>query len=666
MRQFRVHRVNFFRPEPKEIKRMAYDENVCKLAVARSDFSIELWDMKGKPFLERVIPSATDNSIESVVWYKGRLFSFDLHGQIIEYDLNLLSPKYCYHASAGAIWCASANEEKGLLAVGTEDGTVCIFQITSDGIEFVKNLYKQERRIMCVAWNKSGDVIVAGSINCIKLWNLTTATSDTIIVGSKVQRKETIVWCIAVTSDMTIISGDSSGKTSFWDGKTGTLLSVSAAHKADVLTLCLNKDENIVYSSGVDPVIIMYVKSETAGSAGEKWLKSVQRIVHTHDVYSIQLTREFLVSGGVDTNLVFCKFPPKTVVKFSPFSQLSYCSLASEASLLLLRYHSELEVWKLGKTSASSGQDRERLSLSLSPVKAVSLQSKGGQQIICSAISSDGRWLAYSTASELKLFHLNMGSGVPYPQKVKSLPKSLSVAAHSLVFKPSQPHLIVSTPEGTIRILECDMISPKLLASSTDGQDSVGRKHLLAASKDFVACGDHNGNVTIYSSSDLKVYSQLPHYKFQPTALQFDKASENLVVAYSDRKVVEYNLKAKAFSEWSRQEFVTKEKLQMDSYYPILGVSFVPGENDILLHDETSLYIIDRSDKSQTSKKRTKQLDGSSSVVQENDSFRVTNKYKHLLSFLTMKDDLMVAIEVPPNFILNSLPPALHQKKFGV
>lgn len=665
MRQFRVHRVNFFRPEPKEIKRMAYDENVCKLAVARSDFSIELWDMKSKPFLERVIPSTTDNSIESVVWYKGRLFSFDLHGQIIEYDLNFLRPKYCYHASAGAIWCASVNEEKGLLAVGTEDGTVCIFQITSEGIEFEKNLYKQERRIMCVAWSKSGDVIVAGSINCIKIWNLAAGTSDTIIVGSKVQRKETVVWCIAVTSDMTIISGDSSGKTSFWDGKTGTLLSASAVHKADVLTLCVNKDENTVYSSGVDPVIMMHVKSKTAGNGYEKWLKSVQRIVHTHDVNSLQLAGEFLISGGVDTNLVFSRFPPKTVVKFSPFSQLSYCSVAPEASLLLLRYQSHLEVWKLGKTNASSGKDREHLPLTLSPVKALLLESKERQQIMCSAISSDGRWLAYSTASGLKVFHLNMGSGVPYPQMVKSLPKSLNVVAHSLTFKPSQPHLVVSTAEGMIRILECDLISPKLLASSTIDLDSVGRKHLLAASEDFVACGDHSGNVTVYNSSTMKVYSHLPHYKFQPTALQFDKTSENLVVAYSDRKVLEYDLKAKAFSKWSRQESVTKERLQKDSYYPILGVTLVAEGQDILLHDENAIYIIDRSDKNKSSRKRTKQLDGSSGTVQDDD-FRVTSRYKHLVSFQTVKDDMMAAVEVSPNFILNSLPSALHQKKFGV
>ena len=58
-----------------------------------------------------------------------------------------------------------------------------------------------------------------------------------MVVGRAEGNKETIVWCVAVTSDMTVISGDSRGKTSFWNGVTGTLSDSIQSHKADVLTV---------------------------------------------------------------------------------------------------------------------------------------------------------------------------------------------------------------------------------------------------------------------------------------------------------------------------------------------------------------------------------------------------------------------------------------------
>ena len=62
--------------------------------------------------------------------------------------------------------------------------------------------------------------------------------------------QETLVWCIAITDDFVIISGDSTGMTSFWDGKMGTLIDQVPAHKADVLCFCLSEDQQTVYSAG--------------------------------------------------------------------------------------------------------------------------------------------------------------------------------------------------------------------------------------------------------------------------------------------------------------------------------------------------------------------------------------------------------------------------------
>lgn len=55
---------------------------------------------------------------------------------------------------------------------------------------------------------------------------------------------------MAITDDFVIICGDSTGTTSFWDGKLGTILDQVNAHKADVLCLCMSEDQKTVYTAG--------------------------------------------------------------------------------------------------------------------------------------------------------------------------------------------------------------------------------------------------------------------------------------------------------------------------------------------------------------------------------------------------------------------------------
>jgi U3 small nucleolar RNA-associated protein 4 len=48
------------------------------------------------------------------------------------------------------------------LAVGTEEGFVCLFEVTSEGLDFDKVLDKQEGRILCLDWHTDGKHIVTG------------------------------------------------------------------------------------------------------------------------------------------------------------------------------------------------------------------------------------------------------------------------------------------------------------------------------------------------------------------------------------------------------------------------------------------------------------------------------------------------------------------------
>lgn len=85
--------------------------------------------------------------------------------------------------------------------------------------------------------------------------------------GRSEANKPTIVWCLEVTSDFTIISGDSRGKLTFWDGKMGAQLESCQSHQADILTLAISGDESALCCAGADPNIVNYEKINVKGKS---------------------------------------------------------------------------------------------------------------------------------------------------------------------------------------------------------------------------------------------------------------------------------------------------------------------------------------------------------------------------------------------------------------
>ena len=232
------------------------------LAVARSDSTVEIWSTKHTLVLQRTIhpePHTDSVSVESLAWGGDRLYSCGLHGQVVEYDLQKLCEARRHAVTSGPAWCLAIDRGGTKMAVGTEEGFVCLFNITGEGLDYNRVLDRQEGRILCLAWHSDGVHIATGSTDTIRVWNIETGHPTARMTTGRTERnKETIVWCVAITSDMTVISGDSRGKTSFWNGKNGTLMDSVQSHKADVLTLAVSGDESTAYSSGVDPTLMHF------------------------------------------------------------------------------------------------------------------------------------------------------------------------------------------------------------------------------------------------------------------------------------------------------------------------------------------------------------------------------------------------------------------------
>lgn len=133
--------------------------------------------MTHSAFIERTIASSTENfSIEGLAWCDSRLFSVGLHGLLIEYDLVKLGVKNRSVVTGEAAFCLDINKQKSQIAIGTEQGYLNIFQITEDEVLFEKFLDKQEGRILCLKFDNSGEFIVSGSMDAIRIWSVKTST----------------------------------------------------------------------------------------------------------------------------------------------------------------------------------------------------------------------------------------------------------------------------------------------------------------------------------------------------------------------------------------------------------------------------------------------------------------------------------------------------------
>jgi WD40 repeat protein len=93
-----------------------------------------------------------------------------------------------------------------------------------------------------MAWHRDDEILVTGGIDNIRVWNVKSGqVLQRISIGRADKNKETLVWCLAFTSDFNIISGDSRGKVSVWNSELGTLVKVSIGSdfKFDLIKLII-------------------------------------------------------------------------------------------------------------------------------------------------------------------------------------------------------------------------------------------------------------------------------------------------------------------------------------------------------------------------------------------------------------------------------------------
>lgn len=312
--------------------------------------------MRHAAFMEKTILGQPSASVEAIGWAGDRLFSTGHTGDLIEWDLKLLQSKQTMVLVGSIGWCLDVNRANDLVAVGTENGYINIFEVDEYGINYVKVLDKQEGRIICCKFDHTGDILVTGSIDAVRIFDVKTGhVLHRMATGRAQKNKETIVWSLAVLKNLNIISGDSRGRITIWDGKMGAQIESFPVLKADVLAVAVSEDEQKFCCSGIDPIVKMFALTsfKKDNQLTYQWIKFIQRTIHDHDIKSLQFVGDTVYSGGIDGYLGVSSSlrTQQKLTKYGPFLPQPCAVVAQKKRLLLLKYFNHLEVWGMGTPS---------------------------------------------------------------------------------------------------------------------------------------------------------------------------------------------------------------------------------------------------------------------------------------------------------------------------
>ncbi|EFN63445.1 Cirhin [Camponotus floridanus] len=413
----------------------------------------------------------------------------------------------------------------------------------------------------------------------------------------------------------------------------------------------------------------------------------LQGAVIEYDLLTLGSKYKVMVIGaGVDGYLAVSSYPPKNLVKYPPLLQSPCATICRKSRCILLRYTNYLELWRLGSITKDPPElIRSSMlhQLDEEPIKLLQLQAKGDESIISCAINKDSKTIVYSTDTHVRVFNFDVIEGDALLSRNDA---DLSMnRVQKMLFSPNGKLFITINNDGdenTVTLFRVDKKSLRLIGSFNTTKESITNVGLVCFSPDnkYLIFTDRQCGIAVYfigngiTAESLKSW-RLPKYSCPATAIAVQKGTLNLVVVYSDHKIIEYNIPTRQYTMFSNslQNYLPKHWLARP--FPITNIIFDPhNENIIIMQDDSSVYVINKnSELPEKEAKIPKRENGentedsnSISSSQSQHAFQVAKKYKHLVYLNWLNDEELIAVEVNPTSLSEKLPPTLKQKFFGM
>ena len=609
--QLMTHRIRFFHYEPKSINCIDFNEKLGKLALLRRSIRkhkpsqndmpsiIEIWNVKQKAwYLEQTIHEDPDQSnlLESIAWSRcGRLFSCGLNSYLNEYDLfnGRIARSYCVHSDPA--WCMTIDSDNELIAVGTENGFICIFKMFDDCLQFEKIMPKNDNRILCLQWHhydmdSTNLFLIAGSIDFVKIYSYRQGKCiDFIRIGNN----RIVCWCLRVLKDFTIITGDSNGTVSFWNGKTVTLIQSYNSHRADILTLCNTNDEEIVFAAGVDPTIVQFHRCY--GPQITTWVCSRKRRPHNHDIRSMLINKNLLISGGIDSLLSQISIDSNGHISYltNLFHKCSFTS-NDQNNFIGLMYDKFIQIWRLGdadpRNEANSKESSTmitRLKLSEKATKLLDIKSR--KPII--AFDMNSEWIIYASYQTFKAVTWSEER----IEKIKILHDPISNISNIRLLNNDR---FVVSYGCNFDIFELDRFGIVLEYSGISYEQKRIHRILSSENKMIILTADNCISIYDLNHSKYELLGTITNIAHQPCALAIDNRTKNLAeklwLSFPNSLLIEYDLNNRQqcqtlmLNKFKSNE--NKESRSFNEHWTIKQIAF--SKNSILLADDNNLYML--------------------------------------------------------------------------
>lgn len=424
---------------------------------------------------------------------------------------------------------------------------VQVIEISSSGLSFKNVLHRQGSRVLCLAWNASGEYVAVGGIDSsVRIIHVSSASCIQRITLDEFSQKTTLLWDVKFLNKSSIVTASSLGRVQMWDFIHGTLQNTISQHSADVLTLTSETEENkgsTIFASGVDSMImkISRVENKIGDTNGThtRWVMTGKIRPHHHDVLSLHLSSTgMLASGGIEGELVITNtnhFTKSAYVKYQPFSGMARnFKMADNGNMFLFQDISAIYVWCISHASAGMKSECSKTyphaspspQLSVSSLTApyclLQLKAKPPHNILSSAISKDGSIIAISNAYEMWIYQFDA------LKRQLLLLANMLYSAITIMFKPNEPVIFFTSP---LNGLQCATISTHgNVAVNTVVNDTCIRYIECSADGQTLAMLTKNWRIKLLDVASGTVIAKLPKLQSVPILFTFNTSKPQLVV----------------------------------------------------------------------------------------------------------------------------------------
>lgn len=588
-----IHRCRFVDYTPHVITALAFSHTCdvsqpapagLMLAVGRSNGDIEIWNPRFNWTHELTLPGARGRTVEGLVWSHAvgenpRLFSIGGSTYITEWDLKTGRPKANLNCNAGVIWCIDSNSSGSRLAVGCDDGSIVIIDLSGGPgvMDFEFICQKQDQRVLGIQWYDNETVIGGCADGRVRCWSLGGENRGRITASMKVdwlKTESTLVWSIAcLPKKGQFVTGDSTGAVKFWEMKSHTLIQSFTTHDADVLCLAKDASGENVFSAGIDRKIHHFSFLEAKkNKKSSRWIHNDSRLLHLNDVRALELfeckSYNFLVSGGVERSLIVQsvdKFQHGQYKKILMDQQISNIVTCSDSELVAMFQDQTVKIWRIG-------DDTHKLQAKLKLSEEDNVTSVG-----IGEFSDNVSILVVSTINSVKAFSLTRTDKKLTVKKFRDEAFDSLVSGAKKVLMLDECKLLIHSPddelflfqihESTIELIdELETLASEYV-ETRGGFEHYNAIRTIAVSRDStrLAIARFNNSVELITldgtAVKLATLSNLVHL------MQFTE-NETLVVLSEENKLREFDTSNKThlLTPWSQKnsEFLPPAFLKLD------------------------------------------------------------------------------------------------------